>query len=546
MQLPYVALAAVVGGNVRVGLEDNLYLERGVQATNGQLVERAVAILEAMNVRVLGPGGGAREAAAGGALSARSVGRRGRHRRRLGGRLVVNGVDVVVYDPHPEAERRVREVLANAERAWKQLTLAPRPAARVSFASSLEEAVRGADFVQESAPEDEALKRRLLAEIGAHASPDAMVVLVDLGPAAVPPPGRHGPPRAVRRRPSVQPRLPAAARRGRGGRANVSGDRRARSRLLRLAGHEAAPYRREIDGFVADRLLEALWREALWLVDDGVATVAEIDDAIRFGPGLRWAHMGTFLTYRIAGGEDGMRHFLAQFGPALQWPWTKLTDVPELTDELVDRIVAQSDAQAAGLSVRELERLRDDYLVALLQALRARRYAAGEVLASHEARLFAAGATATDHDPTRPLRLYETTVDPSWVDYNGHMTEARYGDVFRLRDRRVPALRRRRRHVPRGWPQRLHRRGSHPLSCARSRRSSRSPWRRRCSQPTRSGSTCSTRCSTVAAARRSRPASTCCCTSTRRLGERPSGRAPSRRAWPLPRRRMRTFHVPRE
>ena len=78
--------------------------------------------------------------------------------------------------------------------------------------------------------------------------------------------------------------------------------------------------------------------------------------------------------------------------------------------------------------------MRDDNLVALLQALRARRYAAGEVLASHEARLFAAGATATDHDPTRPLRLYETTVDSSWVDYNGHMTEARYGDVFRLRD----------------------------------------------------------------------------------------------------------------
>src|ERR671928_182463 len=121
--------------------------------------------------------------------------------------------------------------------------------------------------------------------------------------------------------------------------------------------------RREIDGFVADRLLEALWREALWLVADDVATVDEVDDAIRYGPGLRWAAMGTFLTYRIAGGEAGMRHFLAQFGPALQWPWSKLTDVPELTDELLDRLVAQSDEQAAGRSVRELERVRDDYLV---------------------------------------------------------------------------------------------------------------------------------------------------------------------------------------
>jgi carnitine 3-dehydrogenase len=188
--------------------------------------------------------------------------------------------------------------------------------------------------------------------------------------------------------------------------------------------------RREIEGFVADRLLEALWREALWLVHDDTATVEEVDDAIRYGAGLRWAQMGTFLTYRIAGGEDGMRHFLAQFGPALQWPWTKLTDVPELTPELVDKVAAQSDAQAGGLSLRELERLRDDNLVALIQALRANRYAAGEVLHEHEARLFEASGTQTeDVDIARPL-LHEAVVDPSWVDYNGHLTEARYLHVF--------------------------------------------------------------------------------------------------------------------
>ena len=146
--------------------------------------------------------------------------------------------------------------------------------------------------------------------------------------------------------------------------------------------------RKEIDGFIADRLLEALWREALWLVNDGVATVSEIDDAIRFGAGLRWSFMGTFLTYRIAGGEAGMRHFMEQFGPALQWPWTKLTDVPELTDELLDRLVEQSDEQAGGQSIRELEALRDDCLVAVIQALRGSvataASAAGETLADYE------------------------------------------------------------------------------------------------------------------------------------------------------------------
>ena len=93
--------------------------------------------------------------------------------------------------------------------------------------------------------------------------------------------------------------------------------------------------RKEIDGFIADRLLEAVWREALWLVDDGIATTGEIDDAIRYGAGLRWSFMGTFLTYRLAGGEAGMRHFLAQFGPTLKLPWTKL--VAPGTDRRTDR-----------------------------------------------------------------------------------------------------------------------------------------------------------------------------------------------------------------
>jgi carnitine 3-dehydrogenase len=123
-----------------------------------------------------------------------------------------------------------------------------------------------------------------------------------------------------------------------------------------------------------------------------------------------------------------MRHFLAQFGPALAWPWTKLTDVPELTNEFVDKLASQSDEQAGDLTVRELERLRDDNLVALLQALRSTRYAAGAVLHEHEARLFGA-ANAGPKDPSEPWR-HDTVVDPSWVDYNGHMTEARYLHVF--------------------------------------------------------------------------------------------------------------------
>ena len=130
--------------------------------------------------------------------------------------------------------------------------------------------------------------------------------------------------------------------------------------------------RKEIEAFVGDRLLEAAWREALWLVKDGICTVEELDDIMRYSFGLRWAQMGMFQVYRVAGGEAGMRHFMAQFGPALKWPWTKLMDVPEFNDELVDLIAGQSDEQAHGLSIRELEKIRDDNLVAIMDALRSR------------------------------------------------------------------------------------------------------------------------------------------------------------------------------
>ncbi len=88
--------------------------------------------------------------------------------------------------------------------------------------------------------------------------------------------------------------------------------------------------RKEIEAFVGDRLLEAVWREALWLIKDDITTVEELDDVMRYSFGMRWAQMGMFQVYRIAGGEAGMRHFIAQFGPCLAWPWTKLMDVPEL------------------------------------------------------------------------------------------------------------------------------------------------------------------------------------------------------------------------
>jgi carnitine 3-dehydrogenase len=141
--------------------------------------------------------------------------------------------------------------------------------------------------------------------------------------------------------------------------------------------------------------------------------------------------MGVFETYRVAGGEAGMRHFLAQFGPCLTWPWTKLMDVPEYNDELVDLIAGQSDAQSGHHSIRELERIRDDNLIAIQQALKANDWGAGQVLAEYEKKLFDAGAKKDRKtDVSKPLRTMERRVPPDWTDYNNHMNEARYLQCF--------------------------------------------------------------------------------------------------------------------
>jgi carnitine 3-dehydrogenase len=348
-------------------------------------------------------------------------------------RCALNGHDVVICDLDPEAERKIGEVMANARRAYSRLTLAPlREPGSVRVVRTIEEAAEGADFIQESLPEQEAMKIALLARADRVARPDVIIGSSTSGllPSRLQS-GMSHPERFVVGHPFNPVYLMPLVEICGGERTSAATKERAAA-FYRSLGMQPLHVRKEIDGFIADRLMEALWREALWLIHDDVATAAEIDDAMRFGPGLRWAFMGTFLVYRIAGGEPGMRHFMAQFGPTLKWPWTKLMDVPELDDALLDKIVAQSDAQAGVSSIRELERLRDDCLVSVLQGLRGHDFAGGAVLKAYEAGLYenAAEIGGQDLDLTQPLRLYTTRVEPGWVDYNNHMTESRYLQVF--------------------------------------------------------------------------------------------------------------------
>ena len=347
---------------------------------------------------------------------------------------MLHGVDVRLYDPDPEAARRVGEMLDNARRAWGRLTLMPLPReGRFEQVGSVEEAVRGADFIQESAPEREDLKRDLFARAAQSIGPDVVFASSTSGllPSRLQLDMAH-PERLVVGHPFnpvyLLPLVEVC-----GGMQTATWALETAESVYRAVGMSPLRVRKEIPGFIADRLLEALWREALWLVNDDIATTAEVDDAIRLGPGLRWSFMGTFLIYRMAGGGAGMRHFMSQFGPTLKWPWSKLTDVPELTDALLDKISAQSDGQSGGKSVRELEQFRDDCLVAVLQGLRTQGGAAGIALQEHERALFDTAHPAVMHegdDLSLPLRLHRTRIPPDWVDYNGHMTESRYVQVM--------------------------------------------------------------------------------------------------------------------
>ncbi len=348
-------------------------------------------------------------------------------------RFLLSGIDVTLHDPDPGAPRRLERLLERAERAWRRLTSAPvRPYGSFRFATSIEETVADAEWVQESVPEREDLKRTTLATIDAAAPAGAILASSTSGlrPSRLQE-GLARPGRFLVAHPFNPVYLLPLVELCGGRRTDPATLERAEGVLSALGMH---PLRldHEIDGFLADRLMEALWREALHLVNDDVATAEQIDRAIVYGPGLRWAIKGTFQVFRLGGGEAGMRHFMAQFGPTLELPWSKLR-APELTPHLIEKIVAQSDAQAGGRSVRELEELRDDCLVSVLLALKQHGHGAGAELAAFEERLHALShrrSPREEDDLDRPLRLHETRVQPEWVDDNGRMIESRYLQVF--------------------------------------------------------------------------------------------------------------------
>jgi len=300
-------------------------------------------------------------------------------------RFALHGWRVNLFDPDPQASRKVSEVMENARTSFPQLFENKLPAeGELQFVSSIAEAVADADWIQESVPERLNIKHETYQQIVASASAESLIGSSTSGfkPSELQQ-GLSRPEQLMVAHPFNPVYLLPLVELVPGDAGSPAVTERARA-ILSSIGMKPLVVRKEIDAHIADRFLEAVWREGLWLIKDGVATTEEIDDAIRYGFGLRWAQMGLFETYRVAGGEAGMAHFIAQFGPCLSSPWTKLMDVPDLDDELVERIAQQSDDQSGQYSIRELERIRDTNLIGIMRALRQNNWGAGELLREHD------------------------------------------------------------------------------------------------------------------------------------------------------------------
>ena len=350
-------------------------------------------------------------------------------------RFLLNGWDVRVFDPDPRSREQVDTIVESARLALPGLgDVALPPEGTLRYCGLMSEAVAGAEWIQESVPERLELKQKIYQNLQEHTAPDAILASSTSGFTPTELQAYSNRPAQILVAHPFNPvyLLPVVE--------IVASDRNPPEMVARAQqvlgdiGMSPLKIRGEIAAHVADRLLEAVWREALWLVKDGIATTKEIDEAIRLGFGLRWAQMGLFETYRIAGGPGGMAQFLAQFGPALQWPWTKLMDVPKLDDALIQRIAEQSDAQSGHMTIIELERQRDRNLVGIIRALMREGWGAGAVQIEHDtarsARLGLPRSIDEIADIAAPVLTVDRAVPLDWLDYNGHMTESRYLEAF--------------------------------------------------------------------------------------------------------------------
>lgn len=284
-------------------------------------------------------------------------------------RCLAHGLAVVAWDPQPAAEKGLRENVANAWPALTEVGLAPgADPARLRFAGSVADCVQGADFVQENAPDREELKRTLIAEAGRHCREDVIIASSSSGirPSLIQRDCMH-PGRVVIGHPFNPVYLLPLVEVMAGELTDADAVVRA-GRFYRAIGMRPLHVRKEIDGYLSDRIQQTIFHEVLYMVRDGVCTPAEVDAAITGGPGLRWPMLGPCFTWHLAGGEGGMRHAMEHWSPEEGDLWSHLKS-PAYTPELIAAMADGCEAMQRGRSRKEIEQRRDKCLIAIQRAL---------------------------------------------------------------------------------------------------------------------------------------------------------------------------------
>jgi 3-hydroxyacyl-CoA dehydrogenase len=280
--------------------------------------------------------------------------------------FLAHGLEVIATDPAPNAEDNLREYIDNAWPALEQLGLSSDASKEyLSFTTKLSDALKDVDLVQENGPERPDFKIKLFAEMDALTPETAILASSSSGiPIGVSQSSCKYPERCVIGHPFNPPHLIPLV--------EVVGSKKTSPATIERAiafytsmGKRPIHVRKEVVGHVANRLQAALYREIVYLIEQDVLSVSDADAAVSWGPGLRWGVMGPNLLFHLAGGQNGIHHFMEQFtGPMTTW-WKDLGN-PEFTPDVKEKIVQGVLAEAGNQSIDELAGERDRLLLGLL------------------------------------------------------------------------------------------------------------------------------------------------------------------------------------
>ena len=296
-------------------------------------------------------------------------------------RALHTGINVVASDIDPKMEDWINEAVENALPSLQSLTegITLPPKGKLTFTTDPISMSQQVEFIQENIPEVLDIKRKSLKSIAEVTNKEIIISSSTSG--FMPTELQQGmtfPERFIVGHPFNPVYLCPLV--------EIVGGKETSDKVKNIAkifyesmGMHTLMLRKEVPGHISDRLQEAMWREILHALNDDIATTGELDESIVYGPGLRWSIMGMNQIYMIAGGKGGARHFIEQFGPALKWPWSHLK-APELSNEIIDRFVEGVEAQSEGKSIREMEKIRDECLVAIQKVLSKHNMGAGKTL----------------------------------------------------------------------------------------------------------------------------------------------------------------------